>query len=462
MSELATRRLHPAGAVLSALDNVRDALISIVVVVVIGSRSDGFGPFAALLAVVGAVAAALVGYVRWRAESYEIADGAIRHRRGVISPDETVVPLARVHSIDSGQGPVQRLFGVHELHVQTAGGGERGEIVLRAVSEQEARTLRAAAGLPEPAAVDLPAWRLSMRELVIVGLTSPQLGVLLPLLGGAAALVDDLVSDSARETLIDRAPTEGGAIALLVAAAIVLVWLISFLGAVVAFAGFSVVRDDDRLRIRRGLLQRRATSVPLRRVHAISIVEGPLRQPLGLCSVRLETAGYGEEPAAARTLFPLLRTAEIDDRLRALVPALAGAPASLERPPTRARRRYALPEALLGVVAGAIATLAWPAAWPVVPTLAILGALDGLLRYHNAGWRLGDGTLTLRRGSLARRTLVTRAARLQDHSLAQSPLQRRARLADLSVTVGSGTGATVPDLDTATAASLFARLRPTA
>jgi putative membrane protein len=457
---LPPRRLHPAGAVLSALDNVRDALFSVVVVLVIGSRSDDFAPLAALAAVAGAIAAAAVGYARWRAETYEIADGSIRHRSGVISPDETVVPIARVHSIDSGQGPIQRLFGVHELHVQTAGGGERGEIVLRAVAEDEARRLRTAAGLPEPVAEDLPAWRLSTRGLLLAGLTTPQLGVLLPLIGGAAALVDDLVSDSARETLIDRAPTGAGGIALLALAVVAAAWAISFLGSIVAFGGFSVVRDGATLRIRRGLLQRRAASVPLARVHAITIVEGPLRRPLGLCSVRLETAGYGAEPAAARTLFPLLRHRDLDAELRELVPALAGGSAELERPPPRARRRYALPEALLGAFAGAVVTVAWTAAWPAMPILALLGALHGLARHRNAGWRLGEGTLALRGGSLNRRTLVARASRLQDHAFAQTPLQQRARLADVSVTVGSGTGAGISALDASTAQSLFERLRP--
>jgi putative membrane protein len=460
-SELGPRRLHPTGALLAVLDNVRDALISVVVLLVVGSRSGSLGPVVAFAAVVGAIAAAIVGYARWRAETYSVADGAIRHRRGVISPDETVVPLARVHSIDSTQGPIQRLFGVHELHVQTAGGGEKGEIVLRALRAEAARELRGAAGLPEPQAGDEPQWRLSPRGLLLVGLTAPQLGILLPLLGGAAALGDDLLSDGARETLIDRAPTAAGGISLLVAAVVLAAWLLSFLGSIVAFAGFAVVSDGERLRIRRGLLQRRATSVPLRRIHAVSVAEGPLRRPFGLCSVRLETAGYGAEPAAARTLFPLLRASEVDARLSELVPELARPQAALERPPTRAQRRYVLPEALLGLIAGAIATAVWTTAWPAIPLLAALGALDGLLRYRNAGWQLARGRLTLRHGSLTRRTLIASAAHLQGHSLVQSPVQQRANLADLSATVGSGASATVDHLDVAAANRLFSRLRPT-
>lgn len=462
-SSLSPRRLHPAGAVLSALDDVRNALFSVVVLIVLGSRSGNLGTIAVLLGVVGAALAITVGYARWRAESYEIADGAIRHRSGVISPDETVVPLARVHSIDTSQGPIQRLFGIYELHVQTAGGGEKGEIVLRAVSPEETARLREAAGLPEPSAADLPEWRLSPRRLLLVGLTAPQLGMLLPLVGGGAALLDDVLGEGTRNSLADRLPTSTGGILLLVAAVIAAAWLLSFLGSIVAFAGFSVVRDGDHLRIRRGFLQRRATSVPLRRIHAVSVAEGPLRRPFGLCSVRLETAGYGRDPAAARTLFPLLPMAHLDAQLATLVPTLAGdaaPPRALQRPPARSIRRYVLPGALTVLLLTIAVTLTWPFAWPAIPILTFLAVLEGLARYRSAGWRLDGDRIHLRRGALTRRTLIARPTRLQDHSISQNDLQRRASLANLSITVASGTDSTVAHLDSDDASSLFERLRP--
>jgi putative membrane protein len=473
---LEPRRLHPAGAVLSALDDVRNALFSVIVLLVLGSQSGRLGTTLVLLGVAGSAIAVAVGYLRWRAEYYEISNGAIRHRHGIVSPDETVVPLPRVHSIDTNQGPIQRLFGVDELHVQTAGGGQKGEIVLRAVSPAETAKLRAAAGLPEPTAADLPEWGLSFGGLLLVGLTAPQLGMLLPLVGGAFAIGNDLLGQNAANGLADRLPTNTAGIAILVALAVAAAWLLSFLGSLVAFAGFAVTRDGDHLRIRRGFLQRRATSVALRRVHAVSVAEGPFRRPFGLCSVRLETAGYGSEPAAARTLFPLLPIAAVDAQLATFVPALAGSvtpaaasspaaapsPGTLrfERPPVRAARRYVIPGTLAVLLVTIAAALAWPLAWGAIPVLTALAALDGLARYRSAGWRLDGDRLQLRRGSITRRTLIARPTRLQDHSIGQTELQRRARLADISITVASGADSTVAHLDSGDAGALFERLRP--
>jgi putative membrane protein len=473
-----------------------------------------------MLALGGVVVAAVVGYVRWRHTTYSVASEALHFRRGVISPDEASVPLGRIQALDSTQGPVQRLFGVQELHVQTAGGGSEGEIVLRAVSAAAASELHAAAGLPAPVARDLPEWRLGLGALLVTAVTAPQLSVILPLVGGFAAAGDDVFFGGGEgERLIDTLLDDPGALVLVVIAVAGAALLLSFLGAIVAFAGFSLVRDGERLRIRRGLLARRAASVPLARVHAVDVVEGVLRRPFGLASVRMETAGYRSEAAAAQTLLPLVRVRDVPQLLAEFVPALAEeAPAatqsdaaaaasrevaaagqeaaaierpragaspeaavsqtgpasaqreaaavaaalSLQRPPVRARRRYALPPALLGAALGAVLTAVVPAAWPAVPLLALVGAGEGLLRYRSAGWRDDGRRLVVRSRVLARRTLLARVDRLQEHSLRASPLQRRAALADFEAAVGSGRTGRVRHLERGVAGALFERLRPRA
>jgi putative membrane protein len=489
------RRLHPAEIVLAALENLREILIAAVVGLLVGGGAGGMPPLAgAMLALGGVAVAAAIGYVRWRHTTYSVAGAALHFRHGVISPDETSVPLGRIQAIDATQGPVQRLFGVQELHVQTAGGGAEGEIVLRAVSEAAASELRAAAGLPDPVAQDLPEWRLGLGALLVTAVTAPQLGVILPLVGAFAAAGDDVLFGGGEgEQLIDNLADDPGAIALVAVAVAGAALLLSFMGAIVAFAGFSLVRDGERLRIRRGLLARRAASVPLARVHAVDVVEGVLRRPFGLASVRMETAGYRSEAAAAQTLLPLVRVRDLPRLLEEFVPALAEeqpaggarpeaapeerpaggarpeaavtrspAPPSLQRPPARARRRYALPPALAGAALGAVLTAVVPAAWPAVPLLALLGAAEGLLRHRSAGWRDDGRRLVVRGRVLARRTLLARVDRLQEHGLRASPLQRRAALADFEASVGSGRTGRVRHLEASAAGALFERLRPRA
>jgi putative membrane protein len=160
---------------------------------------------------------------------------------------------------------------------------------------------------------------------------------------------------------------------------------------------------------------------------------------------------------------PLL-LAEFVPALAEEAPAAAAprAPAArpLHRPPARARRRYALPPALLGGALGAVLAAVVPAAWPAVPLLALLGVAEGLLRYRSAGWRDDGRRLVVRRRVLARRTLLARVDRLQEHGLSASPFQRRATLADFQAAVGSGRSGRVRHLEAGVAGALFERLRP--
>jgi putative membrane protein len=457
---IAPRRLHVAEVFLATLDNVREMLVGFVVVLIAGGGwSPGLG---LVLALFGIAIALVAGYIRWSHTTYWVSGNALHFRTGVLSPDDTSIPIGRIQAIDAIQGPIQRLFGVQALHVQTAGGGSEGEIVLRAVADDEASRLRNVAGLSDPVELDLPEWRLRAGPLLVAALTAPQLGVLLPLVGALAAGADNLLSKDSGERLLDELPHDATGIVLLALAAAGATLLLSVLGGIVAFAGFTLVRDEDRLRIRRGLLQRRTASLPLARVHAVDVVEGVLRRPFGLASVRIETAGYRKERAAAQTLLPLVRTRDVPRLLADLVPALALDPKPLSRPPARSRRRYALPPALAAAVLGVALTVELPGAWPVIPVLAVAGAAEGLLRHRAAGWRDDGRHLVIRGRVFARRTLIARVDRLQEHGTSSSLLQRRARLADFQAAVGSGRTGRVRHLDADAARSLFDQLRPPA
>jgi uncharacterized membrane protein YdbT with pleckstrin-like domain len=86
-------------------------------------------------------------------------------------------------------------------------------------------------------------------------------------------------------------------------------------------------------------------------------------------------------------------------------------------------------------------------------------ALPGALcRCQVAGAVLRDGRLAVRRLLLARTTVLGPAGLRESHAIAQNPLQRQARLADVVVAFGKSTSARVRHLELATARALFDRL----
>ena len=465
------QRLHPAAIGVLALGALRDAAVPIVVLLFAAVAGSGLDTAAlqrgAFYLVIGVAGASLMGFVRWRSTSYAVDERGVHWQSGVVRKQSTTVPLSRIQGLDTVAGPVQRLFGVVAVNVQTAGGGAKGEIVLEALGPEEVERLREAVRARRPEVADaapegtLPERRLSRRDGLVAALTAGQLGVILPVLAAASQLLTQVFGDGRDvEEATRLVPDSVGDWELAVAGLLVLAWGLSVAGSLVAFAGFTVTRDGERLRIRRGLLQRTEAAVPVRRVHGVRVVEGLLRRPFGLCALRVEVAGYAAEASAARTLFPLLRRADVEPFLAELLPELADDPSGLDRPPQRAARRYVLPGALAGAVLGGAACLIFPAIAPWPLLAAPLLALDGWLDYRAAGWRLHDGRLAMSSRRLAWSTLLAPAARLQQHEIAQNPFQRRAGLADLAVAVGKGGHARVRHLDEPVAAELWERLRP--
>jgi len=456
MTSETPRRLHVAAI---AVDAVRSALQLVFGAVLIAVVRGGTPGIAAGVAVLGIAVSFAAGWCTWRRKTYWLDDVALHYRSGVFTPDEKVVPRARVQGVDTVTGPLQRLFGVVQLRVQVPGASDSDEIVLSAVTHEESARLRRALGQPEPAAPDARV-TLGTRGLLLTALTSPQIGVAATALAGVYALFNNVIdAEEEGAGLLSRLDSPQ---AIAIAAALVLgaAYVLSFLAAIVVFAGFEVERDARVLRIRRGLLERRAQSVPLERVDGVVIVEGLVRGPFGLAALRLETASHGGEKAVTSTLLPLVRRREAQDVIARLVPGLAVEPGELERPPRRALRRFVLPQAVVLALLGAVPVVVWTtAAWPAVPALALLGVLMGLRDYRGAGLRLAGNVVVVREVRIQRRTLLARRHRLQRHRLRRTPLQARASLADLRVTVGSGGRGSARHMEAATAEAAFAALR---
>lgn len=463
------RKLHRAAIVAGALGQLREAIVPVIIGILVTSglpSPSELVSFGGLAVLVALVASAVSGWLRWDRTLYRVDTAGIQLRRGVFRVNQTWLPAERIQAVDVVRGPVQRLFGVVELHVQSAGGGRKAEVVLSALSvaaAQEVRALLGGQAAEAAPALGAPSRRIRRRDVLLAGATSGSLGIAVP--AGAALLqvVDNLPwarlrrSDGVAAGLLPHSPTT---ILLVAVAVVIAVWLVGVVGAVVAFSGFTVTRDGDRLRTRRGLFERREASVPVARVHAVRIVEGVLRQPFGLAQVRVETAGSAKEAAAARTLFPLLRRRDAQALLHDLLPELEDGLDGLTGVPARARRRYILPPLLAAApVAAALAVLLYPGGVGGAVVLLALASGWGLLRQRAAGWALRDGRLVIRRRRLARTTLVAVAGRIEERQLAQTPFARRAGLATFGVALGSKTRTEVAHLEVGTARMLLERTR---
>jgi membrane protein YdbS with pleckstrin-like domain len=63
----------------------------------------------------------------WEMRWYMVSDQSIRIREGLLKLHERTMTIANIQNMAVRQGPIQKLFGLADLEVRTAGGGSGGE-----------------------------------------------------------------------------------------------------------------------------------------------------------------------------------------------------------------------------------------------------------------------------------------------------------------------------------------------
>jgi putative membrane protein len=322
--EAAWRRLHPLSPVVRS---GRGVLAVFAVVGISRSRALGSGPRWFDLALPAAVVmAAVVGWLvtRWRLDGV-----TLRIETGLLRRDSRQLPIARIQAVDVVRPFLARALGLAELRVRLAGSGH-SDGRLAYLTEQAALDLRAHLlathhGLdpatPEPAervAVTVPTGRL---------------------IGSAAlsATGPAVVALGAGFTLAAVSPAGFTGLA-----GTLLWWLVSFVPLawrrVSTQYGFTVAQSPDGIRIRRGLLDTVAETIPVPRVQAIRMVEPLLWRPMRWCRLEVDVAGSpGREDGGARVRKALLPVGGRDEAGFLLRMVARGPAPVLTRPPHRAR-----------------------------------------------------------------------------------------------------------------------------
>ncbi len=382
------RRLHPFSPLLRGW-KIFAAAVAIAAQQLYGDLSVGW----LLVGILVSIPVALVyGYLSWRFTHFRVSDEDLRLETGVLFRRSRRVRLDRLQAVDVVRPLVARALGLAELRLEVAG-GNASEAPLAYLSEASAQQLRAellarAAGLgydtpeaPETVLVKVPLDRLVVAQLRSVGLS---LGIVF------------LLAIVVLAAVVEEWSLLGIAVPFLIG------WVPLVLGSVIGQFDFTVAESPDGLRLRRGLLETRAQTVPPGRVQAVRIVEPLLWRSKGWCKVEVNVAGYvGEGSETASVLLPVAPRQEAFAVLARVLPDVDVTSLPLYGVPDRAR---------------------WvdPVAW----------------RRQAAG---ADGRVFVaRRGRFRQELDVVPHERVQSVRLSQGPLQRRLRLATVHVDTTPG------------------------
>jgi putative membrane protein len=294
-----------------------------------------------------------------------------------------------------------------------------------------------------------PAW-IRFAPLTLTGL------VILGVVFGFVAQFNDAAHiNLAAIGPVHRLLTRFGALPLaprILTAAVVIAFclvVISTAGYVAVFWNFRLVRHgEDTLRVTRGLLTTRATTIDTRRLRGVEISEPLLlRAAGGARCIAITTGlrvGHGAERGGSLLLPPAPRPVArmVAAEVLGVPEDVCTSPLLLHGPRAR-QRRYtrALAGAALLVAAVAVLCQAVHApAWIWLGSLAALPLAAALAadRYRSLGHRLTAGRLVTSQGTLVRRRSILSTEGIIGWRIHQSWFQRRQGLVTLTATTAGG------------------------
>ena len=461
------RRLSVRMLLVHPVQELRRAIIPLLVLIVFGRGDRNLWPYAAVLIVVA------LGLIRWFTTTYRVTPTQIQVRRGLLGRSTLSVPRDRVRTVDVTSHLMHRVLGLARITIGTGQTDRKKEdglrldaltteaaVRLRNELLHEGRHVRSPRTGNTPATVgssDAPPRRLIARldpawvryaPFTLSGLVT--IGVFA---GFLANVVNQAHVNPANVGAVRTASDDLAKLPLVFAVIVVLliviviVSLLSAGGYLLAFWDFQLTRDGATLHVTRGLLTTRATTIEARRLRGAEISEPILlRRVRGARAIAITTGlrvGRGAERGGS-VLLPAAPAEEVDRVVADVIETSAPPSVALIRHGPRARRRR-INRALLvtGVLTAVLIVLWWFANWPigfpvgglVIFLLALPVALD---RYRNLGHALGDGFLVTRQGSLVRRRYMLATAGIIGWNERMSFFQRRAGLVTLIATTAAG------------------------
>jgi len=452
-------RLHPVSILFSFGRSLKAFALPGLVGLVIAARQPG--PNADVWMLLFLIPAAIVAVVRYLTFRLRYEGEELVIQSGLIFRNERHIPYARIQNLDAVQNVVHRLLRVIEVRVQTGAGAEpeatisvlpasalddmRRRVFARETAPPEARRVDERVLLQMPLGELLLHGFLVNRGMVVIG----AIYGLLWQLGITERLLEPMIGDVGDERgmvreLVEAAVRGGGVSAsqMAVAAGAVLLFLIvvrlaSMCWAAVRLYGFRLTAVGEDLRIEYGLFTKFTATVPIRRIQAVTITEGPLYRFVDRVSVRVETAGgrTGRESAAnmREWLAPLLRRDRLDPLMAEVMrdenPRLAWMPVH-----PRAFRRLVKRRVVAAVVVTIAAALAIGWRGLIVGVAAVPWSVFAARRYaDHLGWTASASVVAFKSGWLWRGTTIARVSRIQAVTLRESPFDRRAAMARVRV-----------------------------
>ncbi|UOQ85005.1 PH domain-containing protein [Gracilibacillus salinarum] len=445
------KRLHPAGMIFNLFQGIRQSIVGLLPIAIV-AVGNGEWLYVLLAAAILLVLFIVFSVLAWYRYTYQLEEDQIRIEQGIFIRKKRTISKHRIQSIDLSQNIIHRIFGLTKVQIETAGSDHRIDAALSAVTMEEGQLLHKQLKYnkqSEPVNEDseqeevvvpehYPQRKVSVKQLLIAGSTSASFGIILGLFGLVFSDLESLIPDRFYNQATDWVVSQ--AVQVLIAFGIltfILLWCFGILQTLIQYWNFTITRYEKELFITRGLLEKKQSTIPLKRIQAVGIKQSVIRQPLGFAIMYVEIASgeIGQNQEMHTLIFPLIRKKHVAAFLQELLPEYTYQPDKLTKLPNKALPYYLFRSAIIPLIATiTVAFLSFEFAWiPLIITIA--ACILGYIQFRSTAYKIEGEQLLVQKRTTSKDTVLIQHKKLQSFQRKQHILHRKQNLATMDTAI---------------------------
>lgn len=396
--------------------------------------------------------------IGWKYEYISIKDNEVHYYKGIFSKETLIIPKKSFKSMDISQNLIERLlaykivkiespskdFGIDDIKMSL--NNEQIEI-LKSFSfdnlnkeclndVNEANELNSIKDNEEYK--EIKEKKIESKKLVIYGFTSFNLFVALVFIFNILGKLDDFISSDYLSNIIGGAfknNSQGMSIILIVIGLLIFLIILKLIATVyyvVKYYNFTLLKENNNIKITYGLLSTKEFSFKDNNIKLIKIKSNPIRQFLNIYELNLIIKGYTGEGNDKIIMYPIGSLNEINDVIKEFIPdwSFKGSGDGIEKGRISILIKPILLIFTISIVCYLILKTQW--VWFINLTI-ILTLINSALKIRNLNISVDNKKVRAVNGGLFRTIHILRGRDIQAVEFKTNPIQSKNNVGKITI-----------------------------
>ncbi len=435
------------------VEEIIKSIKSIFIFIIIAITNIDEGGIYVILGLI--VLSILKSLIKWFTVKFTINNNEIIYYAGLINKKKLEIPLDKINTIDINRNIIDRLFKVSSLKIDTGAVKEIGQEIKLKINEKDAYELRDIInGLenkiindnsksPEDINKNSLYKTITFKEILIYALSKSKI---FWAIGGVFFIIDfifnleETFNLSITNNVVDNIDIEKafsiGLLRFVLIGILIFIVIYIFISIIyiifefVRLYNFTLINDQNDIKIKYGLLTIKEYSIPKDKIYAIRYKQNILQQLFKISQVEVVTIGYGDEKNEQAILYPMADRTFINSILKLLLPSFEFN-GDINKPSKGVLSRFIIKRSVIlilflivplyFIIPNTILTIKIF----IFSILFLYNALLGYLNYKNTSLGVNKELIIASSGSIEKVTSVIKQEYLQSVEIKENPFQRK-------------------------------------